>query len=223
MNFEQCAWLSRLAFGGSALALTVSVYSGCQDAMPGKEPLAKTEQASERSGGFMPDKLPVVPPAETTAKETAEAKDSSSAAADKTAEVVAAPTKPAVKEVKDLPATIEPLEVKRLVVTTAIEKREPVEVTSFTANAGAVYAFIELANPDSTEQGIVVTFEHESGKRVGFIELSVPADSSRWRTWGRTGQIKKPGKWTAVISDKSGQELSRQDFEVGAETIASGS
>ncbi len=104
------------------------------------------------------------------------------------------------------------LKVKRLVVTTAIEEREPLPVTEFKAGSELVYAFVELMN-EGDEQGIVITFERV-GKQVGHVELGVPANQTRWRTWGRTRNIKQPGDWEAVVRTKDGDELARTRFQV---------
>ncbi|MBX3181441.1 MAG: DUF2914 domain-containing protein [Polyangiaceae bacterium] len=104
------------------------------------------------------------------------------------------------------------LKVKRLVVTTAIEEREPRPVTEFKAGTDLVYAFVELAN-EGDEQGIVITFERV-GKQVGYVELGVPAKQTRWRTWGRTRNIKQAGDWEAVVRTKGGDELARTRFQV---------
>lgn len=108
-----------------------------------------------------------------------------------------------------------PLLVKRLVVTNRVVDREPEPLMDPLANE-AMLAFILAKNESKDEGVLVVTFEHESGKTVGHVELKVPAEMGRYRTWARTHNIKESGKWTAVVRDKSGQELSRQEFSVGA-------
>ncbi len=49
-----------------------------------------------------------------------------------------------------------------------------------------VIAFVEVATDGREDQNVVVTFEHETGDRVGLVNLNVPGNKSRWRTWGRT-------------------------------------
>ena len=52
-----------------------------------------------------------------------------------------------------------------------------------------LFAFAELANGGEAEQ-IVITFEREgSSETVGHVELAVPAETQRWRTWGKTNLI----------------------------------
>lgn len=123
---------------------------------------------------------------------------------------VGSPT--AAADVKSLSAV--PLKIKRLVVTTEIEKREPVEVSSFEAGGEAIYAFMELENPGDDEQQVMLTFEHSSGRKVGLVELKIPAKQRRWRTWGRTQNIKQGGDWEAIVKSADGQELARTKFHV---------
>lgn len=106
------------------------------------------------------------------------------------------------------------LKIKRLVVTTGIEKREPVEADAFRAGSQPVYAFVEMQNAGSEDERIIVTFEHAEGREVGKVELEIPAEQRRWRTWGRTRNVDRPGTWEAVIRTASGKELGRTSFEV---------
>ena len=106
------------------------------------------------------------------------------------------------------------MQVKRLVVTDRIEGREPARDPEFHPDGGEVFAFVELSNPGEVAQNIEIVFEHESGEQVGFVKLPVPKDKSRWRTWGKTQQIKKSGRWVAKVRSEAGTELMRQDFVV---------
>lgn len=105
------------------------------------------------------------------------------------------------------------LVVQRLVVASRVESREPTPLERGKASEPVV-AFLEMKNLAEDEAGVLVTFEHESGKKVGFIELGVPGNSPRYRTWGRTHNIRDAGKWTAIVSSRNGKELAREDFEV---------
>ena len=104
--------------------------------------------------------------------------------------------------------------VKRLVLTNAIENREPARVSGFQTGAGPIVAFIEAQNPMDDAQKIVVTFEHASGKKVGFVKLEIPQNSSRWRTWARSSHVTAAGEWNAVVRNGDGEELARQSFDV---------
>ncbi len=103
--------------------------------------------------------------------------------------------------------------VQRLVVARDVKDREPVDAGGMTVSEPVV-AFLEMKHLGSDEAALVVTFEHEGGKKVGFIELSVPGESPRFRTWGRTRNIKDSGSWVAVVTTKDGVELARQEFTV---------
>lgn len=157
----------------------------------------------------------------TTATDTAAAAGTPDAA---TARDVAAPGLAApgaevsgVSTAPDAPAAApsDPLQVKRLVVTDRIEGREPVADPKLRADGTQVFAFVELANLSTDAQSIEIVFEHESGEQVGFVKLPVPKEKSRWRTWGKTEQIKKTGRWVAKVRSAGGDELMRQDFLVG--------
>lgn len=134
--------------------------------------------------------------------------DNSPAATSTPAPVIAAP------EVKRASSADGALELRRLVVTRAIENREPVATSEFHADGEPILAFLDLKNPEDAAAAVVVTFEHESGETVGHVSLEIPAKSSRWRTWARTRLIKKTGAWAAVVRTSDGKELARQDFEV---------
>ncbi len=108
------------------------------------------------------------------------------------------------------------LSVKRFTVTQKVEDREPLALNDPPRVGEPVMAFVELANSSVDETEVVVTFEHPDGDKVGFVELGVPGESRRYRTWGQTRNIKKPGTWTAVVSTKDGVELARQEFPVSA-------
>jgi hypothetical protein len=111
------------------------------------------------------------------------------------------------------PIAEDALHIKRLVITHAVQSREPLAAEALIAGS-PVYAFLELANRGDASGRIVVTFEREGAKPVGHVELEVPAETTRWRTWGKTALIKEPGSWDAVIKSADGRELGRQTFEV---------
>lgn len=110
------------------------------------------------------------------------------------------------------------LRIKRLVVTQAVEDREPVTVSEVVDAETPVIAFVELASGASEDQQVVVTFEHEKGYSAGLVNLSVPGNKPRWRTWGRAYNIKQDGRWTAVVRDSRGEELGRTQFIVRRES-----
>ena len=109
-----------------------------------------------------------------------------------------------------------PLAVKRFVIASAVESREPVLAESVSVSTRPLFAFAELENAGDYEQKVRVTFElqGEKEKRVGHVELAIPASSSRWRTWAKTQLFDTPGQWVAVLRDEQGHELARTPFEV---------
>jgi hypothetical protein len=109
------------------------------------------------------------------------------------------------------------LAVKRLVVTHAVADHEPVSPAELVTDA-PVLAFVELANQDSIERNVVVTFEREGHLAVGYVKLHVPASSTRFRTWARTHNLASAGKWEAVVRAEDGTELGRKPFEL-SETL----
>ena len=193
------SWTATSAFVLSLAALGLSVWSvGCQE----------QEQA--------PPTATVAAKGETTPSQPSPAKAPSQPAKQATTPVN--PQAPAAvnpsKSRIETSAAQGSVTIKRLVATKAIEKREPVAVDSFVADDGQTFAFLEVKNTQPQDAHLTLTFAHESGTKVGFISLNVPAEQPRWRTWGRTGQIKKAGKWDIVVSDEDGSELQRASFEV---------
>jgi hypothetical protein len=107
------------------------------------------------------------------------------------------------------------LVVKRLVVAPAVKGREPVDpATSFKADSGKIYAFVELENKEATESEITVSFEAPDGKSAtGNVKLDVGAEP-RWRTWAYTRAARTAGSWTAIVKNRRGDVLARAPFEV---------
>lgn len=108
--------------------------------------------------------------------------------------------------------------VKRLVVTRKVEDREPAkDGPSFSLDGAPLYAFVEMENRTEDAAKIVITFE-KAGTSTGHIELGVPANQSRWRTWGLTRGIRDAGEWVAVVRTVEGAELARVPFAVTRRT-----
>ena len=106
------------------------------------------------------------------------------------------------------------VELKRLVVGTRIEGREPVGVAKrFRADdLDRLYVYVDVNNPARLESSIFVTLSPPSGAATP-VELRVGAEP-RWRTWSLTRRPKVPGTWTAVVRDGEGRVLGRTTFEV---------
>lgn len=106
------------------------------------------------------------------------------------------------------------LQVKRFVVTSGVENREPLAVGETLKVGEPVFAFAELASGEGNARTVEIVFEHESGEKTGFVNLEVPADKSRWRTWGQSKNVKRAGQWTAVLLGDEREELARVQFSV---------
>lgn len=203
---QKIQWADWTALGLSAAALSLSLFTACQNEGSPKiapdEAQVSTHETARAEAPAATDKGAAAPAAGD------EAADDEESAADEEGRG----EETAAEEEKA--ADSSGLEIKRLVVTDEVKDREPAETGALEAGAGPVYAFVELVNKAAGEAGIVITFEHESGKKVGYVELDVPGDQSRWRTWGRTRMIREPGRWEAVVRGTDGRELGRQSFEV---------
>jgi len=126
------------------------------------------------------------------------------------------PKRSARPEPKEEPTKgVVPVHVARLVITAAIEGREPVESSAPKIDS-SVFAFVEVENASGSAQDIVVTFEPAEGPAVGNVHLPVPAGQKRWRTWAETRHVKQVGAWQAVVRTVQGVELARKPFTVSA-------
>lgn len=106
------------------------------------------------------------------------------------------------------------LEVKRFVVTSAIDNREPTTTGETLKLGEPVFAFAELVAGKGAAARVEVVFEHEGGRKVGHAQLEIPADKPRWRTWAQSRNVNKLGQWSAVLLDGERNELARVKFEV---------
>lgn len=112
----------------------------------------------------------------------------------------------------------EGLRVRRLVVSTGIERREPTGASdTFDGEDERLYAFVDLANRgDATE--VEISFEPEVESRdahvTGLVTLEVPSDVGRHRTWAWSRNVHTPGTWFAVVRDLEGHELAREAFTI---------
>lgn len=112
----------------------------------------------------------------------------------------------------------EGLRVRRLLVATDIEAREPVGASDvFDGETERLYVFVDLANRgDATD--VEVSFEPETVSAdahvTGLVDLEVPARVGRHRTWAWSRNVHAPGRWSAVVRDLEGRELARTSFVV---------
>jgi hypothetical protein len=107
------------------------------------------------------------------------------------------------------------LSIQRLVTAPDVEHREPVAASSvFGHHDEKVVAFVELSNGSEEDKSVLVHFIGPEGRVSGGIELRVPAQSPRWRTWAYTRNAKKPGLWRVEIRSLDGTLLGALPFEV---------
>lgn len=110
------------------------------------------------------------------------------------------------------------IEVRRIIATTGIENREPVEArerfdVGELENNGRVYAFFDVRNESDADAHLNVVFVSPSGRAHGQVELTVPANARRWRTWAYTRAL-ATGTWDIELRAADGTVLSETRFEV---------
>ena len=116
------------------------------------------------------------------------------------------------REGKDAIANAQ-MRIKRVVLTRGVKGHEPIDPTTTVATGPEpLYAFVEVENKSPDDGAIVITFEKGS-TRTGNIELKVPANQNRWRTWGWTRGVRESGSWAVVVRSVGGRELARTAFE----------
>lgn len=190
---------SLISFAAVVLAFAAGVACGKKSGDLEKEPLARGQTTVVGA----PAEAPKQPAPSTVPVTTARAPEAK----------ITTPTAPTRK----ITAPASAVSVKRIVVTRAIEKREPVVTEAFVTSEEPVFAFLELSNTSDHPAIIEVTFEHAQGKTVGHVKLEVPAHSTKWRTWGKTRFIRQAGSWNAVVRGEDGSELAKKAFDVSAD------
>ena len=109
----------------------------------------------------------------------------------------------------------EDLSLRRLVIATDIEEREPVGAAQrFSSNNEQITVFLGLRNEGAEAVSVRVVFERPNGSRMNGLSLEVPAGATRWRTWARSRNIHTPGVWSAVVETGAGVEIGRSPFEI---------
>lgn len=110
------------------------------------------------------------------------------------------------------------IEVRRIIPTTAIENREPVEERETfdfeeLEHNGRVYAFFDVRNSADVDAHLNVVFISPRGQAHGQVELTVPAGARRWRTWAYTRALAE-GTWDVELRSADGTVLAERRFEV---------
>lgn len=178
-----------------ALALS-SVASGCSE--PAQASALVVDEAAEMPSASAE---PVLPEAGMQAEPVVE----------RPAEV--AVPEPTVVEEEPSLRSADGVSVRRMMLARTIEDREPVApTTEFRASSDRLYAFFDIRNETEDEATFLVTFDGPDGRSAGHVELSVPADVGRWRTWAYTRNATEPGEWVAQLHDVDGNLLASQAF-----------
>jgi hypothetical protein len=107
------------------------------------------------------------------------------------------------------------LSIQRLVTATGVDKREPVAPSAlFGQHDTRIYAFVEVSNESHEDETLTVHFIGPDGQVSGGIELHIPAEAPRWRTWAFTEHAKEPGLWRVEIRSSEGALVGALPFEV---------
>lgn len=207
----------------ASLALALSTYTACQSRGDSGEVTLESAVQGERSTvgkqeAAAPQEAtqPALPASKSSAAAEAPLPPADEAAAEPKAAAQPKAAGETPKPDQPKPLADVPPQVKRLVLATDVQNREPIALEGAARAGEPLTAFIELANTADAPANIIVTFEHAKGDKVGFVELSVPESSPRYRTWARTRQVRTPGAWHAVVTHKGGEEIARQSFTVEA-------
>jgi hypothetical protein len=198
----------RFPFAAPARLAAIGLFLGACGSQEDKPTAPQGEPLTELTAEGLPEDATT-----TTAGATGKAIPSGLNGKPTAADGSALPEEPTEHSKPSVPIVLP--EVKRLVIARGVTDREPTPLVDGHTDE-PVTAFLELANETEADTNVLITFEHESGRKVGFIELSVPGSHSRYRTWGRTKHIKTPGTWTAIVSSENGKELAREEFAIAS-------
>jgi hypothetical protein len=113
---------------------------------------------------------------------------------------------------------VDALDARRVALARSVDAREPVDPsTSFVAEDAPLYAFFELGNRGGAERHPVVVFIGPDGQERGLVELEIPADAPRWRTWAYSRNVRIPGDWRVELRDEDGAVIAEQEFTLEGE------
>jgi hypothetical protein len=185
-------------------ALTIALFSaGCGERSATPEPTASTQLPSSSEPS-----LPLVleePEVEEPAPSVAEVGE------------------PIIEDAESLsPPTPElysegGLTLRRFALTRGVENREPIDPAFVFPNEEApLFAFVDVANATDEDRSVRVIFESPTGEQMGLVDLDIPSEAPRWRTWALSRMITEPGQWEAVVETDEGDLLGRISFEIEA-------
>ena len=113
------------------------------------------------------------------------------------------------------------LDARRVILARSVRGREPVNPTRVLQPVDApVYAFFELTNLGGEARAPVVVFIGPDGIERGHIELQVPANTPRWRTWAFSRNVTLAGEWRVELRGEDGNIVAEQEFQIASEPIA---
>ena len=105
--------------------------------------------------------------------------------------------------------------IHRLITAPEVEGREPLAASAvFGRHEEKIYAFLDVGNKSSEAKTVTVFFVGPSGKVSGGVELDVPANVPRWRTWAFTRFADEVGLWRVEVRNPAGVLLGALPFEV---------
>lgn len=105
--------------------------------------------------------------------------------------------------------------IHRLITAPEVNGREPLAASAvFGRHEEKVYAFLDVGNESSEAKTVTVFFVGPSGKVSGGVELDVPANVSRWRTWAFTRFADEVGLWRVEVRNPAGVLVGALPFEV---------
>ena len=108
-----------------------------------------------------------------------------------------------------------PLAIRRLITAPDVEGREPIAPSSvFAHDADKIYVFLDVRNDSENHETMTVFFIGPSGQVHGGVELDVPPQALRWRTWAYTRRADEVGLWRVEVRGEAGALLGSLDFEV---------
>lgn len=210
------------------ITLASVVALGCYDDAPKKPgPLARasvekptlTSSAPTKSAPTKAPKAEPKPDAETALDDTEAPKakavqDTSRATAHEAPEVEFVESQ-AMHDPEPFLDTDDGVTLNRLLTAPSVEAREPVAASSlFGHHEEKIYAFMDVENSSAEDKVLTVFFIAPSGKATGGVELSIPADTPRWRTWAFTRHADEVGLWRVEVRSPSGALLGALPFEV---------
>ncbi len=105
--------------------------------------------------------------------------------------------------------------IHRLITAPEVEGREPLAASAvFGHYEEKIYAFLDVSNESSEAKTVTVFFVGPSGKISGGVELVVPPNVPRWRTWAYTRFADEVGLWRVEVRSPAGALLGALPFEV---------